>query len=209
MPLAVMGAGFGRTGTLSLKLALEQLGFGPCCHMLEIFRDQRQVPAWDAVADGGPADWEALYSGYRSAVDWPGVNYWRDIARAFPLAKVVLTVRDPLAWVDSTRKTVFAMRFSDPATQLGQLNIKHIRHLYELRDDTAALVAAFDQHNEAVQREIPAERLLVYDVAEGWEPLCAFLDVPVPEAPMPRLNSTESFGRDMFRILCDAGPLRI
>jgi len=197
MPLSVIGAGFGRTGTMSLKLALEQLGFGPCYHMSEVFKNPAAPGYWEAAADGKPVDWEEVFAGYRSTVDWPSATFYKELADAYPDAKVILTVRDPEAWFTSTQATIFASRiFEDATSDWGRMVLKVVGDLFDREmSNKAKLIDVYNRHNERVQRIIPAERLLVYDLSEGWDPLCSFLGVPVPDGPMPNTNSTEDFKR--------------
>jgi hypothetical protein len=193
MPLSVIGAGFGRTGTMSLKVALEQLGFGPCYHMVEVFKQPESVALWDAAADGKP-DWERIFAGFPSSVDWPSATFYAELAEAYPQARVILTVRDPDAWVRSTQATIFARDPSDPPTPFDQMIAKVVGRLFDYRmHDEALLKAVFERHNAEVVARIPPERLLVYEAAQGWAPLCAFLGVPIPDEPMPLTNTTEEF----------------
>lgn len=196
MTLKVIGAGFGRTGTMSLKLALEQLGFGPCHHMVEVFAHPEQVPLWSDAADGRP-DWDRIFQGYSAAVDWPTATFYKELADHYPDAKVILTERDPESWFGSTQATIFARGFPEDDAQMGawaRMVMKVIGDLFDRRlDDHDTLVRVFKAHNARVREVIPAERLLVYEVAQGWAPLCEFLGVPVPEGPMPQVNSTEEF----------------
>jgi hypothetical protein len=193
MGLSVIGAGFGRTGTMSLKLALEQLGFGPCHHMVEVFKAPQSIGWWEAAADGEP-DWERIFDGYGSAVDWPTATFYEGLAQAYPDAKVILTRREPKAWVKSTQATIFARPPADPPSDFDRMIGKVIGRLFDGRmRDEDHLAAVFERHNAEVVERIPPERLLVYEVADGWAPLCAFLGVAVPEGPMPKVNSTEAF----------------
>lgn len=203
MTLKVIGAGYGRTGTMSLKLALEQLGFGPCHHMVELFAHPDQTSLWieaaDHRADWTRADWERIFEGYQAAVDWPTATFYADLAAAYPEAKVILTERDPESWFNSTQATIFARRFDEVADNpqmsgWAQMALKVVGDLFERRmDDHDKLVSVFKAHNARVREVIPADRLLVYEVANGWDPLCEFLGVPVPDTPMPKVNSTEEF----------------
>lgn len=197
MPLSVIGAGFGRTGTLSLKLALEQLGFGPCYHMMEVFKTPQAAGWWEDVADGKPADWEKIFEGYGATVDWPAATFWRELAQAYPQAKVILSLRDPEAWFASTQATIFKARHDEDGHPFARMILKVIGDLFDRRmQDKDHVIEVYNRHNETVRRLIPSERLLVYNAAEGWEPLCAFLGVPVPAAPMPKVNTTEDFQRE-------------
>lgn len=201
MSLDLIGAGFGRTGTLSLKLALEQLGFGPCYHMSEVFQHPEHAPIWHAAADDASTDWQALLGSYRATVDWPGCYFWRALMMEFPEAKVLLSVRDPESWYKSISRTIFeimdrAEAVADDPVQGPQLRMAR----YIVRDKTFGgnidrdhVLSVYKAHNEAVKRAVPPEKLLVYDVKEGWAPLCAFLGVAVPDTQFPRTNSTEEF----------------
>jgi len=195
MALKVIGAGLGRTGTLSLKLALETLGFGPCYHMVEVFRNPDAAGWWDATADGVGPGWERIFDGYASTVDWPSSTYYRELAAAYPEAKVILTERDPDAWFTSTQETIFAMDYTAPPTNpFESMTRKVIGRMFDLRmHDRDWVIARFLEHNAEVRRVIPADRLLVYFAADGWAPLCEFLDVPLPAEAMPNVNSTQEF----------------
>ncbi|MEO8114698.1 MAG: sulfotransferase family protein [Phenylobacterium sp.] len=197
MPLSVIGAGYGRTGTLSLKLALEQLGFGPCYHMVEVFKNPKAPGYWEAAADGQAVDWEAVFAGYASTVDWPSATFYETLARAYPEAKVILTVRDPEAWFASTQATIFAdMPPDDTDHPLGRMALKVVADLFDRRmHDREKLISVYQAHNARVREVIPADRLLVYEVTQGWGPLCRFLGVAEPAGPMPKANSAEDFGR--------------
>lgn len=201
--LDVVGAGFGRTGTLSLKLALERLGFGPCHHMRELVERPEQVALWARVARGETADWDEVYDGYRSTVDWPGARYWRELAAHFPQAKVILTVRDPRRWYESVEGSIYqgaTMPVRDPAVA-AMRDVVH-RVVWDGTfggrfADVDHALAVFAAHNDAVRRAIPAGRLLEFEVREGWGPLCEFLGVPVPDEPFPHVNDRESLAREM------------
>lgn len=201
MPLSVIGAGLSRTGTLSLKFALEQLGVGRCFHMIEMFQNPIVEP-FAAAARGEAVDWEQAFEGYAASVDLPSARFYREQAEAFPDARVILTVRDPEAWFRSTQSTVFSpespMRNrpadAPPPTEMEIMLQAVVDEFFEHRlNDRETMLGVYHRHNEAVQRTIAPERLLVYDVAQGWAPLCAFLGVPLPEGPMPRVNSTAEF----------------
>ncbi|MEM1231613.1 MAG: sulfotransferase family protein [Pseudomonadota bacterium] len=201
MSLQVIGAGFGRTGTLSLKYALEQLGVGPCYHMMEIRQHPHHIDEWAAIQRGATPDWETLLSGYASAVDWPSCNFWASQLAWRPQAKVILSLRDGEAWHRSVMNTIYPSTLKgrssdDPAVRRHTAAIDEIiwNGVFDGRiEDAAHAIACFDAHNRAVMDAVPAEQLLVYRPGDGWEPLCAFLEVPVPDAPYPRVNSTEDF----------------
>lgn len=202
MTLEVIGSGFGRTGTKSLKAALERLGFGPCHHMHEIVEHPEQVGHWQRLAAGEAVDWTAVFAGYRSQVDWPGAHVWRELADAFPKAKVVHTVRPEEKWWASFDRTIGKLmaRYRDMPMP------PHIADILSAWNDLAGKVtfggvlddrenglAAYRRRTEEVRAALPAGRLLVFDVAEGWAPLCAFLDVPVPDEPFPHHNLRADF----------------
>lgn len=201
MPLEVIGAGLGRTGTLSLKLALEQLGLGRCHHMLEVVETPGQLAYWQAAARGDLPDWDAVFAAYGCCVDWPSARYWREIAAHYPGAKVVLSLRPEQSWLKSMQATIAPLlrghRTMPPggfrdAMAMAYATIAE-RTFGGRLDDPEHMLAVYRAHNAAVRREIAPERLLVFDVAEGWAPLCAFLGVPVPDSPFPRVNSTQEF----------------
>jgi len=193
MPLKVIGAGLGRTGTLSLKLALERLGLGPCYHMAELMMNPARTPLWMAAADGKP-DWEAIFEGYPSTTDYPACIWWRELASAYPDAKLILTKRDKDKWFESTQATVFseAMTARIRGTPIEPFFEKTVwRDFGERIHDRAFMTSYFEKHNAAVEAGVAKKRLLVYDVAQGWEPLCKFLGVAVPDSPFPKVNSRE------------------
>jgi hypothetical protein len=201
MALEVIGPGFGRTGTNSLRLALERLGLGPCHHMHELSLHPAQVPRWVAAARGEPVDWEAVFAGYRAQVDWPGARYWRTLAEVFPDARVVLSVRPSDAWYRSFAGTIAPELHAPPSTPEPLAADRRRMQRETIAEqvfggrlsDRAHAIAVFERHNAEVRRTIAPERLLVFDVTEGWEPLCRFLGVPVPPEPFPRTNSAAEF----------------
>jgi hypothetical protein len=194
MGLKVIGSGLGRTGTLSAKLALEQLGFGPTHHMVEVFMHPETVPLWIEAGNGRP-DWDAIFAGYASMVDHPGCCYWRELMDHYPDAKVLHTVRDPDKWFDSTQATIFNPDRPPPPEGtpmrpfFDQLNAWYGGDMH----DRAFMADFFRRHTEAVVAAAPKERLLVFEVSQGWAPLCEFLRVPAPDTPFPRENSTDQF----------------
>ncbi|HEU4431511.1 MAG TPA: sulfotransferase [Myxococcota bacterium] len=229
MSLEIIGTGFGRTGTLSLKLALEQLGFGRCYHMMEVSQNPGHAALWSAAYDEvqrertsqaaqrrdaaqaarsepqaseARTDWDALYAGYRATVDWPSAEFWRQLVDRYPNAKVIHTERPSAAWFKSASSTIFRTMTlgappGTPAAFAEQLEmarqlILHGRFGGRL-DDEAHAIAIYEAHNARVKREIPAARLLVYEPGQGWAPLCKFLGVGIPEAPYPKVNTTEDF----------------
>jgi len=203
MTLGVIGAGFGRTGTLSLKEALERLGFGPCYHMIELIEHPEHVDFWERAAAGGEVDWDEVLCGYRAAVDWPACNFYAQLAARYPVAKVILTVRDPERWYESARQTIFPrITRSIAQDEVALLARARMQRKVVIEQTFGGdignrdhVLAVFRRHIEEVQRKIPPERLLVYDVADGWDPLCRFLQQPVPDEPFPHVNASEEFRR--------------
>jgi hypothetical protein len=203
MTLEVIGSGFGRTGTASLRLALEKLGFVRCHHMFEVLQNPEQMKHWVKAVRGEPVDWDAVFEGYRAAVDWPSAHFWRELAEYYPDAKVLHSVRDPAAWYESVKNTIYQAITSGAAPADVPAAISEfrgaVREMIVERtfggsfEDRERMLAMFDEHTETVKATIPPERLLVYDVAEGWEPLCRFLGCPVPDEPFPRTNTTDEF----------------
>ena len=206
MSLDVIGAGFGRTGTLSMKVALERLGYNKTHHMDEVLHSSRQAALWHQVGAGNATPWEEIFDGYRACVDFPAASYYRELHEAYPDALVVLTVRDPDRWYASASATIFRMQQLTPAWAVRA--IPRVRQLAELTNatvwdrvfggrfgDEGYAKRVFTTHTEAVKDAIPADRLLVFNVAEGWVPLCEFLGCETPDEPFPHVNDAASFQR--------------
>jgi hypothetical protein len=209
--MRVIGAGLPRTGTLTQKLALERLGLGPCYHWVNVIADLDQVGLWDRAMDGEAA-WEQVFAGHKCTVDWPGGYFYRELTDAYPEARVLLSVRDPESWERSFRETIWTMSFGRSLMPLlaharAEVDPRFRRYL-ELVDrmfwgpqgtfadghaEPAQLIEQMERHHERVKRAVPPERLLVWEVGEGWEPLCGFLDVPVPDEPLPHANDRGEF----------------
>lgn len=202
MSLKVIGAGFGRTGTMSLKYALEQLGFGPCYHMIEVVARPEHDAMWLAYASGETSDWRPMLGGFTSTVDWPTTFIWERLAADNPDAKIILTLRDAHAWYQSCAATIFgrmeeALRDppADPerGRHMRMVNTIIVEKTFGGTLDRDHALRVFNAHNDKVRRTASKERLLVYESGEGWEPLCAFLNVPVPSVPYPTANTREDF----------------
>lgn len=198
MTLEVIGTGLGRTGTKSLQSALNRLDVGPCYHMLEVFQDREQaVPLWIEAGRRNP-DWKAIFDGYRSTVDYPSAAYWRELAVHYPDSKLIHTIRDPEAWFDSTQATIFrpdgaAMSAVAAGGPMADFFMSFTGPLHGHFHDREFLIDYFRRHTEEVTAAIPPDRLLVYQVSEGWGPLCDFLGVPVPDETFPSENSRAEF----------------
>ena len=196
--LRVIGAGLGRTGTHSLKIALERLLGGPCYHMVEVFKRPEHVAVWHAAAKREPVDWRALLDGYAAAVDWPAAAFWSEIAAAFPDALIVFSTRDAEGWWKSADRTIFATfrRGAGPQEHPGwRAMITDLFGKTFTPDflEEAPAKAAFEHHAVEVRKRAPKNRLLEWRAQDGWGPLCAALGVPVPGEPFPVTNTTEEF----------------
>ncbi len=176
-----------------MKTALEQLGFGPCHHMVEVFARPDSVPLWIAAGEGEP-EWDKIFDGFGSAVDYPTAAFWRELADYYPDAKILHTVRDPAQWFESTQATIFAPRAgAGGPPQMEAFFATVMRGLGDKRHDRDFMIDYFQRHTEAVIAAIPKERLLIYQAGQGWAPLCGFLGMPVPDTPYPSENSRAEF----------------
>ena len=198
MTLRVVGAGVGRTGTHSLKLALEQLLGGRCYHMMEVFGNAEHIPLWRQAAAGQAVDWDRLFDGYDAAVDWPAAAFWEPIAAAYPDAVVLLSTRDSAeTWWKSANGTIFEVtrRAAPPGLEDFGAMWQEVasRGFTERFDEREPAIEAYEAHNAAVREAVPADRLLEWQPGDGWEPLCARLGVPVPDEPFPHVNTSEDF----------------
>ena len=201
MALKVIGAGFGRTGTLSLKNALEQLGFVKCYHMLEVGENTDHDLLWRALQRGEQVDLKLLFEGYQASVDWPSCNYWEEQLAQFPDARVILSERDPQKWYDSVMNTIYptSAAYKNATDPEGKRRAAMAFEVIwdgvfngriEERDYAIDVYLA---HNQHVKDSLPADKLLVFEASQGWAPLCEFLEVPVPEEAYPRINTTAEF----------------
>lgn len=210
--MKVIGAGLPRTATLTQKISLEMLGFGPCYHMVNVLSDLSLAPRWAAAFDGN-ADWDAIFAGHQSSVDWPGSFFWRELVDFYPDAKVLLSVRSGESWANSMRNTIWGVFYDDVLMRHlsdARANIDPgWRDYIELMKamwqksgligemgpvfDSSVLAAGIERWNQEVRDTVPADRLLEWSPADGWEPLCKFLEVPVPPAPVPHVNDAAAF----------------
>jgi hypothetical protein len=211
--MKVIGAGLPRTATTTTLIAFEQLGFAPCYHMRDVFADMdTQVPLWEAAVEG-KADWETIFAGAQSSCDWPSAYFYRELIDVYPQAKVVLSVRSAEGWVRSMRDTVWPVYFGpSPMHHICEARRavdenwdRYITFMTKITWDQErgpfvgdhfsdeGLAAIMENWNARVKADVPAERLLVWEPADGWEPLCEFLEVEVPEGPVPRVNDTAAF----------------
>ena len=194
MTIQLVGAGLGRTGTMSLKLALERLLGGTCHHMMEVFSHPDEVPLWHASMRGEAVDFHDLLDGYSAIVDYPGAAVWRELAAAFPEAPVLLSTRSTAdEWWQSARDTILVRRGDTPDAGRRMVDALFRRSLGVELTDRQAVMAAYEAHNAAVRSEIPADRLFEYQPGDGWGPLCAALDLPEPDEPFPHTNTRKEF----------------
>lgn len=200
MALSVIGAGFGRTGTESMKLALEHLGFGPCHHMKEVIANREQLKLWRAIARGEEPNWERAFAGYHSAVDWPSAYFWRELSEHYPDAKVILTLRSPESWHASMESTIFKSIGAGSDTESVGVKLIAERVFGGRLDDREHVISIYEKNTADVQAAFSADRLLTYHVGDGWEPLCRFLGKPVPNVPYPRTNPKEDFHAMLARL---------
>jgi Sulfotransferase domain len=215
--MKVIGAGLGRTGTASLQSALEELGFGPCYHMYEVFANPGHADFWRAAWRGEPADWDGVLGSYEATVDWPACSFYAELLERNPDAKVLLSVRDPERWYESTRQTIYKIGKISTGSPFSRLGFALLSRLvfgsfktgqgpmteeiiwqgtFDGRfEDKDHAIEVFNRHNQEVQRRVPQEQLLVYEVKEGWGPLCEFLGVEEPAKPFPHLNDAAEMRR--------------
>ena len=206
MAIKVIGAGFGRTGTLSLKNALERLGFDKAHHMEELIKNRNQIDYWLEIAQGKTVDWSQVFDGYQSTTDFPACVYYRELAEQYPDAKILLTTRDEDSWYRSVAQTIFPLSEAIPKWLLAIFPAGRRMHqavqkivwqgTFDGRaNDPEHAKAVFRKHNQAVIDSFPKERVLVFQAKDGWEPLCKFLEVDVPPEPYPHLNDTAEMQR--------------
>lgn len=195
--LKLIGAAFPRTGTMSVKNALESLGFGRCYHMQEVWENPEHIPIWAATCDGEMPDWRNFLAGYAVTLDTPACLYWKELASAFPDAKVLLLQRDPESWYESMYSTVYQVIMgpkgkSDPALQMVR-RLFFEQYMAGRFDDRDFAIRIYQRYCEDVIQNVPRDRLLVYEVSQGWAPLCDFLGYDVPNKPFPTKNSRNEF----------------
>ena len=219
--MKVIGAGFGRTGTTSLKAALEELGYSPSYSLTEVFTHPEHIELWKAARRGEKVDWKEFLGNYEVAVDWPACSFYEELMQAFPEAPVILTVRNPEPWYESIHSTIYQLRkvttgplpvkaaftfagmFAPGITGTARLADDLVwEDTFDGRfEDRAYAMEVFERNNEEVQQRVSPERLLVFDVREGWKPLCDFLDVEVPDKPFPHLNEAREMRRRLLGIV--------
>jgi hypothetical protein len=188
--LRVIGAGLGRTGTLSLKLALEELLGAPCYHMRELLAHPDHVRVWHGAALGVLPNWQAFFAGYAAAVDSPVAYFWEELIATFPEALVVLSVRDSEDWWRSASQTIYSSdRLQKTPEWLAMRQALYTSRWITNVQDRELAIRAFEAHNAQVRRTVPAHRLLIWQPGDGWEPICRALQLAIPDAPFPHANT--------------------
>ncbi|KAI8098789.1 P-loop containing nucleoside triphosphate hydrolase protein [Halteromyces radiatus] len=203
--LQVIGAGVGRTGTMSLQAALNKLGY-KTHHCSNLYGDETQDPGvWLRAfehPDTHDDEWDKVYGDYTAAVDFPTAVFYKELSKKYPEAKFILTIRSPESWYESMKKTVFKQ-----ITHVLQGHKEAVRRMLKYimldgvmdedgipkTEDKEYMYRLFNEHNERVKQTIPADRLLIMNLGDGWEPLCQFLDKPIPDEPYPHTNSSENY----------------
>ena len=202
----------GRTGTHSLKEALEQLGFGKCYHMIELLQNPNGLSCFQDAENGKEPDWNSLFTGYLSAIDYPVARYYKQLMKVYPDAKVIHTVRDPESWYQSCTETIFwaskpdagrilKMMVRMPFSKTLRKRLPVLKYNGMLVDkefgkdlkNKAEVIRRYNERNEEVLSTVPKEKLLVFKAQDGWEPLCKFLNVPVPATQYPKSNTKSEF----------------
>ncbi|QTA87819.1 sulfotransferase family protein [Desulfonema magnum] len=211
--IKVIDVALGRTGTMSLKYALESLGFDKCCHFSDMFSNPEHLRLWKSLARGEKIDWERAFEGCQASVYWPPGCDYTEFLKEHPDVRVVLTIRDTEKWYKSVYDTIykfnhltFSRRVFMLVMGLFRPGIRKVYDVWQFQQETLWMntykgkfhdkkfaIEVFAKHIEEVKRKVPADRLLIFDVKDGWEPLCRFLDVPVPDTPFPRVNDTATF----------------
>ncbi len=211
--MKVIGAGLPRTATLTQKVALEMLGFEPCYHMVNVLGDLDRVPRWREALEGR-SDWDDIFGNFQATVDWPGAFFYRDLMEAYPDAKVLLSVRDGESWERSMGETIWGIFYGDMllhdlSTAWSRVDPKWASYISLMKEmweksgllagsdegaGSGAMARAMERYNQEVQSAVPAERLLAWSPRDGWGPLCDFLGVAVPDAPLPHINDAKQFG---------------
>ena len=195
MTLKIIGTGFGRTGTDSMRKALNILGVGPTHHMFEIAKGTPLREPWLELAKGAAPDWSVLFKGYNACVDWPSAFYWRTLIDHYPEAKVLLTMRPAESWWTSFEATILGhIKRGDDPHGFAQLLVDE-QVFHGRADDREYAMAVYNKNVEDVLSTVAADRLLVHNLGDGWEPLCHWLGLPVPDVDYPRGNTTEDFNK--------------
>ncbi len=221
--MKVIGAGLPRTATLTQKVALEMLGFAPCYHMVNVLGNLDNAPRWQEALEGRN-EWDDIFGDFQATVDWPGAYFYRDLMEAYPDAKVLLSVRDGEAWERSMGETIWGIFYGDMlihdlSSAWSRVDPKWAGYISLMKTmweksgllgsenegpGGGAMARAMEQYNREVISTVPADRLLVWSPADGWGPLCEFLDVALPDAPVPHINDAKQFSDRIVEAAVDA-----
>ncbi|MEM7801149.1 MAG: sulfotransferase family protein [Chloroflexota bacterium] len=195
MSIRVVGAGVGRTGTSSLRQALEILLGKPCYHMRELLDNPDHISFWHEAAFGGRPDWQTALADYGAGVDWPFAAFWPELSTVYPDALIILSKRPADQWWESASKTIYAPRERPPGMQTDtMLQLSRTRFpIHPIIHDREKSMALFEKWNKSVIAQAPADRLLVWEARDGWQPICQALRLPVPEIPFPHRNTRQEF----------------
>ena len=198
--IKVIGAGFGRTGTLSIRYALEELGYKPCYHMKAALTRPWHIPFWLRAIKGKKVNWRLFFRKYRATIDWPACEFYKQLMEEYPDAKVILNVRDPQEWYDSSYKTIYRIQnyfpwwFPKIFVKMQQKLIWEGRFEGRFEDRDFA-IGNFIRHIEEVKEHVPEDKLLIYDVKDGWGPLCRFMQAEEPQKPFPHHHEQKEYLR--------------
>lgn len=223
MELQVIGTGLARTGTMSLKVALEQLLSGNCFHVIEWLKDPQRTTILKKGYKKNEIDWSAFYEGFASAVDYPTCLFYQQLLEINPDLKVIHTVRDFDSWYASVKETVYRGKpksaqdiFRMIKNMMLSADFRRVAPVFMLNDkliwqgqfesrfeDKEFMREKYRQHEEEVKKTVKEEHLLIYNIKDGWEPLCEFLHVPAPKTVFPKSNERQEFNRKMDRLLID------
>lgn len=221
MSIKIIGAGFPRTGTNSLKRSLEMLGYEKTYHFKDLMNVPTNLPYWQELQATGNMKWDEIYDGYQASVDFPCYPWYKEHMARYPDAKVIMTVRSFESWYESMRKTIYVSGPQTPIAKISLLSkmlfsarlrnlfkcIKFVKNfLFNIQfegkfDDKEFVRSVWEKHIAEVKAHVPSDKLLVFEVKDGWKPLCEFLGVPEPPEPLPHLNKKENFKQMIQNIL--------
>ena len=206
----IIVAGWGRTGTRSLKFALSHLLNKPSYHMQNILLNKNEAKKWNNffITKSKKIDWDAIYSNYGACLDFPSCNYYKELMEYYPNSKVILTTRDSKSWIKSWNVlenqvlNSFTFKFMARIPYTSFYLQKKIHNeliigkhgVFRGKGSDKDRMNLFEEWNQSVINYVPNDRLLVYHPKEGWEPLCNFLDLPTPDIQYPHLNKTKNMG---------------
>jgi sulfotransferase family protein len=191
--IQIIGAGLGRTGTTSLKAALEILLKAPCYHMANISHHPDHINLWHSASQGDHPNWSLLFQNYAAVTDWPAAAFYKELMPAYPEAKILLSFRESEAWFKSCQNTIFPKILSSPGEWGDMIRSVVFNTFCEDLNDRNSCIAAYEKHNEEVRHYVPADRLIEWQPGDNWAPLCEALNLPEPDEPYPYVNKTKDF----------------